>query len=306
MSAPRVPYDEFALFHENAQEFDLPYGGPPVVRREFVEVEPGRRLSALVWGDTAAEPAELVLIHGGAQNAHTWDTVALALGRPLVAVDLPGHGHSDGGRNGSLDVVTNAQDVAAAVRALAPDARLVVGMSLGGATTLALADHAPELVRSVVLVDVTPGVDETKSAHIGAFVNGPESFDSFDDLLARTIEFNPTRSEASLRRGILHNAEQREDGSWVWRYARFRTDDDHDRSAHPDFAFLWDVIGALDVPLTLARGMRDGSVVDDADEAEVLRRKPDARIVRFEEAGHSIQGDMPVELARLLDELADL
>ena len=197
MSAARVPYDEFALFHENAQEFGLPYGGPPVVRREFVEVEPGRRLSALVWGDTAAEPAELVLLHGGAQNAHTWDTVALALDRPLVAVDLPGHGHSDGGRNGSLDVVTNAEDVATAVRALAPDAQLVVGMSLGGATTLALADHAPELVRSVVLVDVTPGVDEQKSSRIGAFVNGPESFDSFDDLLARTIEFNPTRTEAS-------------------------------------------------------------------------------------------------------------
>ena len=27
-------------------------------------------------------------------NAHTWDTVALALDRPLVAFDLPGHGHS--------------------------------------------------------------------------------------------------------------------------------------------------------------------------------------------------------------------
>ena len=63
------------------------------VRRLAVEVEPGRRL-ALVWGE--AEP-ELVFLHGGAQNAHTWDTVALALDRPLVAVDLPGHGHSDGG-----------------------------------------------------------------------------------------------------------------------------------------------------------------------------------------------------------------
>ena len=36
-----------------------------------------------------------VLLHGGGQNAHTWDTVALALDRPLLAVDLPGHGHSD-------------------------------------------------------------------------------------------------------------------------------------------------------------------------------------------------------------------
>ena len=301
MSAARVPYDEFSLFHENAEEFGIAYDAPPVVRREFVAVEPGRRLSALVWG---AAPPELALIHGGAQNAHTWDTVALALGRPLVAIDLPGHGHSDGGRNGSLDVVTNAQDVATAIRALAPDARVVVGMSLGGATTLALADHAPDLVASAVLVDVTPGVNESQSSHIGAFVNGPESFDSFDDLLARTIEYNPTRTEASLRRGILHNAEQREDGSWVWRYARFRTDDDHERSEHPDFAFLWDVIGAFDAPLVLARGMREGSVVDDADEAELLRRKPDARVVHFEHAGHSIQGDSPVELAALLDEVA--
>ena len=54
-------------------------------------MERGTNLSALVWGD--ADP-ELVLIHGGAQNAHTWDTVALALGRPALAIDLPGHGHS--------------------------------------------------------------------------------------------------------------------------------------------------------------------------------------------------------------------
>ena len=89
----RIEYDEFGLFHENASEFGLPYDGPPSVRREFVEVEPGRRLSAIVWG---TEEPDLVLIHGGSQNAHTWDTVALALGRPLVAIDLPGHGHSDG------------------------------------------------------------------------------------------------------------------------------------------------------------------------------------------------------------------
>ena len=194
----RVPYDEFSMFHENAEEFGLPYDEPPTVRRASVELEPGRRLSALVWGD--GDP-ELVFLHGGAQNAHTWDTVAMALGRPLVALDLPGHGHSDGGRNGSVDVASNAEDVAVAIRALAPDARAVVGMSLGGMTTIALADHAPDLVRKVVLVDVTPGVNESKSSVIAEFINGPESFDSFDDLLARTIEYNPTRTESSLRRG---------------------------------------------------------------------------------------------------------
>jgi pimeloyl-ACP methyl ester carboxylesterase len=39
------------------------------------------------------------------------------------------------------------------------------------------------------------------------------------------------------------------------------------------------------------------SVVGDEDEAELRRRLPDARIVHFDQAGHSIQGDMPVDLA---------
>ncbi len=288
----RIEYDELGLFHENAAEFGLPYDGPPAVRREAVEVAPGRRLSALVWGDA---PPELVLLHGGAQNAHTWDTVAMALGRPLVAIDLPGHGHSDGPAAGSADLTANALDVAAAVEALAPAAEAVVGMSLGGMTAIALAGARPDLVRRLVLVDITPGVNQDKAAAIVAFVDGPESFPDFDELLARTMEFNPTRSESSLRRGILHNAVQREDGTWVWRYRRFV-----ERGDPLDASSLWDVVSGLTVPLMLVRGMRPGSVVDDEAEAELRRRQPGARVEHVAEAGHSVQGDAPLELARLI------
>jgi pimeloyl-ACP methyl ester carboxylesterase len=312
--AERIEYDEFGLFHENASEFGLPYDGPPTVRRQFVEIEPGRRLSALIWAATAPE---LVLLHGGSQNAHTWDTVAMALGRPLVAIDLPGHGHSDGPGErpeGQLSARGNAEDVAVAIRALAPDARAVVGMSLGGITTIALTDVAPGLVRKVVLVDVTPGVSATRSKQITDFVNGPPSFSSFDELLERTVQFNPTRSESSLRRGILHNAVQREDGTWVWRWARWREEAGGGQSsatageatqprpaAASMFSALWETVDRIKVPVMLARGMLPQSVVGDDDEAELLRRLPAAEVIHFDDAGHSIQGDMPVELARQID-----
>jgi pimeloyl-ACP methyl ester carboxylesterase len=298
----RIAYDEFSMFHQNATEFGIPYDGPPTVRRERVEVTPARYLSALVWG---VGTPEFVLLHGGGQNAHTWDTVALALARPLIAIDLAGHGHSDPIPSGSaLDYTTAASDIAAVVGALAPDARAVAGMSLGGITTLALYDHAPELVRRIALVDIAPGVTGTKSAAISAFINGPGGFESFDDILTRTIEHNPTRTVSSLRRGVLHNAVQLEDGTWVWRYARGRGLEYDDDSSFPKFAALWDVVSTVRVPLMLARGMRAQSVLDDADEAELLRRCRQARIEHFEEAGHSIQGDTPVELAVALADFA--
>jgi len=300
--AERTGYDEFGLFHENAEEFGLAYSGPPKVRRVDVEVAPGRTMSSLVWGDG---PPEYVLIHGGAQNAHTWDTVALALGRPVVAIDLAGHGHSDPVDGSSaLDLAARAPEVAEVIRRLAPDAAAVAGMSLGGLTTLALYREAPEMVRRIVLVDITPGVTGEKSKSISAFVNGPTGFDSFDDLLARTIEFNPTRTESSLRRGVLHNAKQLDDGTWVWRHARGRGLAREEESSFPEFSTMWDVVSTVGVPVMLARGMREQSVVDDADEAELLQRCPHARIEHFVEAGHSIQGDMPVEFARVLADFA--
>ena len=48
--------------------------------------------------------------------------------------------------------------------------------------------------------------------------------------------------------------------------------------------------------------MRADSVITDADEEELLRRQPGARIEHFEQAGHSIQGDMPVELAAAIQD----
>jgi pimeloyl-ACP methyl ester carboxylesterase len=302
----RIQYDEFGLFHENAEEYGLPFDGPPTVRREFVDVGDGRKLSALVWG--TSDP-ELVLLHGGGQNAHTWDTVAMALGRPLVAIDLPGHGHSDRGRVSSISPESNAEDVATVIRALAPNARGVVGMSLGGLTTLALSAQAPDLVKAAVLVDVTPGVNREKSKMIGDFLNGPVTFPDFDEILARTIEYNPTRSVSSLRRGILHNAEQLDDGSWVWRHQRHRLTGDGepqrqapDDASAPMFGQLWEAVSNMKAPLLLARGMRSQSVVDDEDEAELLRRDPAARVVHFEESGHSLQGDEPVRLAEVINE----
>jgi pimeloyl-ACP methyl ester carboxylesterase len=243
-------------------------------------------------------------VHGGAQNAHTWDTVALALGRASLSIDLPGHGHSDWRADGAYSPLNLADDVAVVVAAHAPDARVVVGMSLGGLTVMELAVRHPTLVRSLVMIDITPGVNAAKTKAITDFVDGPQEFASFDDLLRRTKEHNPTRSESSLRRGILHNAHQQPDGSWQWRYDRGsharRTDSDAPADATvAALSPLWDDFGSIGCPITLVRGSLS-PVVDDDDVAEARRRQPTLDVHVVDGAGHSVQGDRPVELAALL------
>jgi esterase len=291
-------YDEFGLFHENAEEAGLDWDGPPSVERIETPLGDGRSLSALRWGSA---PPEIVFLHGGGQNAHTWDTVALALGRPLLAVDLPGHGHSDDvSPDAPISPRSFADDVATVVRAHAPDAALVVGMSLGGMTAMQLAVHAPDIVRKLMMVDVTPGVDREKASDIVTFLAGPESFATFDEIMERTILFNPTRSESSLRRGVLHNSVQQADGSWVWRHQRSGRPRLEDGAAEIDFAAMWDELASIRVPIQLVVGDRS-PVVDEDDKARFAEHQPEADIITVADAGHSIQGDQPVELARLIE-----
>ena len=113
---------------------------------------------------------------------------------PSLAIDLPGHGHSDARPDGRYDAHSNAAAIAIDDRAVAPDVQVVVGMSLGGLTATALAATRPDLVDRLVVVDVTPGVDRDKAKEVHDFIAGPQTFPSFREIFDRTVEFNPTRT----------------------------------------------------------------------------------------------------------------
>src|SRR3954453_7322243 len=89
---PMSEPSEFDFLAEAAAELGLDTAAIPPVSREFLALPGGQQISYLQWGTSEQE---LVLVHGGGQNAHTWDLVLLLLGRPAIAIDLPGHGHSD-------------------------------------------------------------------------------------------------------------------------------------------------------------------------------------------------------------------
>lgn len=280
---------EFIFLRENARQAGV--SGPlPTATR--IDAGP---VSGLKFGD---DDPQVVFLHGGGQNAHTWDTVILGLGAPALALDLPGHGRSAWREDGDYGPVLNAVAVEPVIREHAPGAELVVGMSLGGLTALRLAVAAPDLVRKLVMVDVTPSAParhtEMTDAQKGtvALVQGERTFPTFEAMLDATVAAAPHRDRESLRRGVFHNAKRLDDGTWTWRYDSIRKGD--------GFEGLWDDVPRLTTPTTLIRGANSFFVNDD-DADEFARTAPGLQGVHIvENSGHSVQSDQPRVLVDLL------
>ena len=276
---------EFTFLKENAGQAGVT-GALPAVER----IDSGR-ISALKFGDGAPR---VVFLHGGGQNAHTWDTVILGLGEPALAVDLPGHGRSAWREDGDYGPKLNATAVEPVVARVRADADLVVGMSLGGLTALRLAATAPELVRKLVLVDVTPSAPERHNEMTEeqkgtvALVQGDRTFPTFEAMLEVTVAAAPHRDRESLRRGVFHNAKRLDDGTWTWRYDSFRKGEGFDG--------LWDDVPNLTMPTTLVRGANSFFVNDD-DAAEFARIAPGFQRVHIVENSGPLRAERPAARA---------
>jgi DNA-binding FadR family transcriptional regulator/pimeloyl-ACP methyl ester carboxylesterase len=282
--------DDLLLIQSAAAEVDLVAGDLPEVRRTEVEVAGGDRLSALVWGDG---PPEFVFLHGGSQNAHTWDVVALLLGRPCVAIDLPGHGQSSWRADGTYDPRVMCNAVAEAIEHLASPPVLLVGMSLGGLTAIALTARFPALVEGLVVVDVTPSAgDQLRLPH---HPRPAESFASVDEMVERVYQGGTGRTRESFRRGVVANSRQRADGRWVWRWDPAKTASRH----RIEWGHAWSDLGLTRAPLLFVRA-GSSRVVRDEDIAQLTRRRPDVELVEIAGAVHSVQGSRPRELAGAL------
>ena len=297
-------YNEFGMLSDNAAEIGLPFAESPVVGRRSFSVAsepfaPEQAVSAIVWGH--AEP-ELVLLHGGGQNAHTWDTVALALGRPLIAIDLPGHGHSSRRADRDYGPWRNAEAVAALLDQAAPRASAIVGMSLGGVTAIRLAATRPDLAPKLVIVDVTPQVQDPvrqlSRADQGAvaLIAGPPTYDSFEQMAEAAIAASPRRPRSAVERGVRHNSVQLPDGRWTWRYDLFSQP-----TGLADFTPLWDDVAAISAPIMLIRG-GDSKFVPDGDLERFRQLHPGLRAETVPDSGHAVQSDQPLALTGLIEE----
>ena len=195
----------------------------PVERRVAL---PALTLAAQVWGDAGLPP--LLALHGWLDNAGSFARLAprLAGRRQVIALDLPGHGHSDHLPAGAgYHYVDHVQAVLSAIDALQLDRCVLLGHSLGaGIAALAAAARPGRIERLLLIEGLGPLGDD-----------GTHTLQRFRDALApRDGHGKPLRVfrdieqaidarrlvsglPAAQARPIVERGLVATDGGWRWR-----------------------------------------------------------------------------------------
>jgi pimeloyl-ACP methyl ester carboxylesterase len=262
----------------------------------------GNTLVADVFGDSG-QP--VLLLHGGGQTRHAWGRTAEHLARAgalAYALDQRGHGDSEWVAAGHYGFADYADDAAAVARTLfARTARhpVAIGASLGGISSL-LAEGVAEraetgpLFAAIVLVDVTPRVDQSGVAKIQGFMRerATEGFATIAEAADAVAAYLPHRKRPRSHDGLRKNLRLHPDGRWRWHWdPRVLQGDRSFAQDHTVLeAALIEAAKAITVPTLLVRGGAS-ELVQEAHVREFLDLVPHADYIDVAEARHMVAGD---------------
>jgi len=259
----------------------------------------GVTLAADGYGEEGNAP--VLLLHGGGQTRHAWGGTAVVLadaGWYAVSADLRGHGDSQWSPDGVYGMDRFSADVASAARSF-PRLPVLVGASLGGLSSLvAIGERSEPIATALVLVDVTPKIEQEGAGRIRAFMaSGLEGFESLDAAADAVSAYAPHRPRPRDPSGLQKNLRFR-DGRWWWHWdPRFmgmgEVDGGEPRPPEQSPVDHGRAVAAarnVTVPTLLVRG-RMSDIVSEAGVAELRTLIPHASVVDVAGAGHMVAGD---------------
>lgn len=189
-------------------------------------VLPHLALAALEWGDADAPP--LLALHGWLDNAGSFATLApLLVPRfRVIALELPGHGHSAHLPAGAgYHYLDHVRAVLAALDALELPRCSLLGHSLGAGIASLLAAAAPERIERLHLIeglgplgdDGAHTLQRYRDALAAPPANGKTLRVFRDAEQAARARAMASGLDAGLARPIVERGLRAVDGGWQWR-----------------------------------------------------------------------------------------
>ncbi len=164
---------------------------------------------------------------------------------------------------------------------------------------MVLAATAAEELGGIALVDVGPEPHPGAVKRVRDFVMGDPGDGSLEDFVERARAFNPRRDPRLLRYSLQHNLRKMPDGTLTWKYDRRRLTPEYVASLRRRFEGLQKSAESITCPVLVIRGA-ESDAMSDEQAAAFAAALPDGRWDKVENAGHTVQGDNPRGLVKVL------
>ena len=250
----------------------------------------GVKIAGDVWGDPKGPL--VVLQHGGGQTRHAWKGAGETLGNAgyrAVAFDARGHGDSDWAKEDDYGVDFMVEDLKCVAAALGSRRPILVGASMGGATSLVAAGEKLVDAAALVLVDIAPKIEPEGSRKIQEFMDQkPDGFDTLEEVAAAIANYQPHRIRPRSLDGLAKNVRRAPNGKYRWHWDPAR------RRLRPTSGIYRERLRAaadhLTLPTLLVRGGLS-DVLSEEGAREFLAQVPHAEYVNVANAAHMVAGD---------------
>jgi esterase len=179
----------------------------------------GLRLHYLERGDPTRPP--MILMHGIARHAHTFDHIAPEFARDyrVLALDMRGHGDSARSAEAAYLVEDHVKDLSALIRELGLRRVTLYGNSTGGRVVQVYAGLNPDMVEHLIVEDVGPerpqNIAESFARRVQREAGG---WATEDDVVKHLVAQAPRTPEPILRTYARFGTSRRADGRLVWKY----------------------------------------------------------------------------------------
>ena len=252
----------------------------------------GMTFHYLEWG-REGNPL-IVMLHGGSQQAHSWDFVSLPLSEDfhIIAMDQRGHGDSDWATDGDYTLEAQQRDIDGFVEALGIANFHLIGHSMGGRNSYVWASGNSDKLRSLVIVDTGPVAQSRGRNRIQNFRELPDELDSFEEFADRVQEYTGRSREQTLG-ALKYSIRQRPDGKWSWKYDKLLRTPGRQGPAWSSEQ-LWEAVAKITCPTLVVRG-GNSDIFADETMREMRQVIPNCETVTVPDAGHLVAGDNPVD-----------
>ncbi|MDZ7639707.1 MAG: alpha/beta hydrolase [Bryobacterales bacterium] len=257
---------------------------PPAGWSEGFVIANGIRIH--YWRSGGEKPA-MVMAHGSSDNGLCWTNFAkeFAADYDIVMFDARGHGFSDPPSAGDPPDA-QAEDLAALIRELKLQKPVVMGHSMGSASTAWFAAKYPGVPSAIVLEDPFLGA---RRANTGG---------STEERRSRILETN-NKSEAELVAQCMKNSPQ-------WGKSECEIWAPSKRMHHPNTAFgnlgsrpaMSELFEKITAPTLILKADADATARAENEKVAAMLAK--GKIVHIDGAGHNVRRDRKAETVAAL------